>query len=949
MADHNTHTLTCTVRQVKKRDGRLQDFDEARIIHAVERAFGETGETHPEQAAKLVALGVMEELNVVCAALPAGSDCIPDVEEVQNLVEMELMKQHFPVTAKAYILYRARRAEQRQEQERQDLERVESAQLSVVLRDGTKVPYNESEIRSYVTDNATGYSAVSVDEIITQLRHNIFDGITITEINQALVMVAKAGLEKDPEYGKLAARILINEMNKLVVGYNEFDSEFATSYQKVFIEKIREGVEKGRYDERMGTAFDLEKLATHLDPQRDREFEYRGIQVLWDRYCIRDREQHLLETPQYFWMRIAMGQALLEGNPTERAIEFYDLISQMLYVPSSPTLIHAGQPRAQMSSCYLNTVEDDLQHIFKVYGDNAQMSKWSGGIGTDWTNVRATNAIVKAINQPSQGVIPFIKIADSVTASINRSGKRRSAAAVYLEVWHLDYEFFLDLRKNTGDERRRTHDLNTVSWIPDLFMKRVASEGMWTLFSPHDVPDLHHIYGHKFEEAYLAYEQKAERGEIELFKQVPAIDLWRKMITMLFETGHPWMTFKDPCNIRSPQDHVGVVHNSNLCTEITLNTSQEETAVCNLGSISLWRHLNADNTDFDWDKIKNTIAVGMRMIDNVIDLSFYPTIEGERSNKAHRPVGLGIMGYQDALFRMNIPFDTLDAVSLSDKMMEFISYYAILTSTELAREKGQYESFPGSKWDRGLLPQDTIALLESERGISTETPMDSWMDWAPVRSAIKQYGMRNSNCMAIAPTATIGNISNSLPSFEPIYKNLYVKSNFSGDFTVVNEYLVHDLKKLGLWNQAMLEKIKYYDGSIQSISEIPAHLKELYKETFELDAIWTLKHAQVRGKWIDQSQSLNIFSRSTSGRALSEIYMNAWKMGIKTTYYLRSLGATAVEKSTLDINKKYEEITEKYEEGKGNADVPETEKTTITDKPKPKLHVYVDQTCESCQ
>lgn len=945
MGDHNTHTLTCAVRRVEKRDGTTQEFDATRIKNAIERAFIETGESHPDTAADLVTLGVMEELNVLCGALPADAECVPTVEQIQNLVEMELMKQEYPVTAKAYILYRAARAEERLVEKQEELQKVETSSLMVVLRDGTRVPYNKDEIEKYLTANAQGFDSVSVSSLMDQLKHNIYDGISVSDINQALVMVSKASLERDPQYGKLAARILINEMNKEVVGENEFADNFMDKYRASFIAKIHEGVAAGRYDERMNKVFDLDKLAAVLAPERDREFEYRGIQVLWDRYAIRDHDQKLLETPQFFWMRIAMGDALTESNPTEQAILFYGLLSEMRYTPGSPTLIHSGQPRAQMSSCYLNTVEDDLTHIFKVYGDNAQMSKWSGGIGTDWTNIRATNAMIKPINQVSQGVIPFIKIADSTTASINRSGKRRSAAAVYLEVWHLDYEFFLDLRKNTGDERRRTHDLNTVSWIPDLFMKRVAAEGTWTLFSPDEVPDLHHIYGKKFDEQYEMYEAKAERGEIKLFKKIPAIDLWRKMITMLFETGHPWMTFKDPCNIRSPQDHVGVVHNSNLCTEITLNTSALETAVCNLGSISLQRHLNADNTDFDWDKMRETIHIAMRMVDNVIDLNFYPTAEAKTSNLKHRPVGLGFMGYQDALFKMKTPFDTIAATKLSDKFTEFLAYHAILASTELAAEKGAYESFPGSKWDRGLLPQDTIALLESERGMNTETPMDSWMDWTPVREAIKKHGMRNSNCMAIAPTATIGNISNSLPSFEPIYKNLYVKSNFSGDFTVVNEYLVEDLKQLGMWDSAMLDKIKYFDGSIQNIPEIPIHLKELYKEVFEMDAIWTLKHAQLRGKWIDQSQSLNIFSKSTSGKILSDIYMTAWKMGIKTTYYLRSLAATSIEKSTIDINKKYEEVTEKYEEGKGGLPADTAEPT----KPGPKLHVFVDSTCESCQ
>lgn len=956
METNTTSVLTSTVLQIKKRNGEVVDFDPARIEHAVYHAFLDTHEMNGESkgASIGIAAGVLEVLEVEKSA-EEGSEFIPTVEHIQDLVEIELMNQSYPVTAKAYILYRQKKAQERAEVQEEVAEKVEESLetgkdvgIMITLRDGTRAPFKASEIEDYLAKNAQGFDSVSVEHLMNLLKHNIFDDISVAEINQALVMVAKSCLEKDPQYGKLAARILINEMNKQVVGENEFDSNFAELYKTKFVSKINEGVAGGRYDERMNKLFDLNKLAAVLDPKRDREFEYRGIQVLWDRYAIRDNEQKLLETPQYFWMRIAMGMALLEKDPTTSALEFYELISTMCYLPGSPSLIHSGQPRAQMSSCYLNTVEDDLAHIFKVFGDNAQLSKWSGGIGTDWTNIRATNALVKAINQVSQGVIPFIKIEDSVTASINRSGKRRSAAAVYLEVWHMDFEFFLDLRKNTGDERRRTHDLNTVAWIPDLFMKRVAEEGTWTLFSPDETPDLHHIYGKKFEAAYVEYEKKAENGEIKLFKTVPAIDLWRKMITMLFETGHPWMTFKDPCNVRSPQDHVGVVHNSNLCTEITLNTSAEETAVCNLGSVSLQRHMLPDNSDLDWNKLERTIGIAMRMLDNVIDLNFYPTKEAEVSNKKHRPVGLGIMGYQDVLFKMKIAFDSGAAVTLSDKMMEFFSYHAILNSAKLAEEKGAYESFKGSKWDRGLMPLDTVKLLEEERGASTDTPMDSKMDWNIVRDAIKKSGMRNSNTMAIAPTATIGNISNSLPSFEPIYKNLYVKSNFSGDFTVVNEYLVEDLKALNMWNDEMLNKIKYFDGSIQQISEIPLHLRELYKEVFEQDPLWGLKHAQMRGKWIDQSQSLNIFSRSTSGKVLSEIYMTAWKMGIKTTYYLRSMAATSIEKSTIDINKKYEEVTEKYTPKAGEGDESKEVESAANAGGK-KLHVFKDLTCESCQ
>jgi ribonucleoside-diphosphate reductase alpha chain len=596
-----------------------------------------------------------------------------------------------------------------------------------------------------------------------------------------------------------------------------------------------------------------------------------------------------------------MGIALPEKKREEKAIEFYNIISSLLYIPSTPTLFHSGTHHPQLSSCYLTTVEDDLVHIFKCIGDNAQLSKWSGGLGTDWTNIRGTGALVKSTNVPSQGLIPFLKIADAATAAINRSGRRRGAACAYLETWHYDVEDFLELRKNTGDERRRTHEINTANWIPDLFMKRVRDDGFWTLFSPDETPDLHHLYGRAFEKRYEEYERKSDAGAIKLYKRVKAKDLWRKMLTMLYETGHPWITFKDACNIRSPQDHVGVVHSSNLCTEITLNTSDEETAVCNLGSLNLSRYI--DGKSLDTELLQKAVKTAIRMLDNVVDINFYPTGEARRSNLAHRPIGLGIMGLQDALYQLDLRFDSEEAVTFSDEVMEFVSYYAILASSELAREKGQYSSYQGSKWERGIFPLDTLALLEEERGQALEVSRTAKLHWEVVRAHVKTHGMRNSNCMAIAPTATISNIAGCLPSIEPIYKNLYVKSNQSGEFTIINEYLVNDLSRLGLWTKDQIEQLKYYDGDIQYITAIPTELKAKYKETFAIHPEWLLRHAAVRGKWIDQSQSLNIFLNTTSGKFLSEVYMSAWSKGLKTTYYLRTLGASSIEKSTLDIHK----------------------------------------------
>ena len=651
-----------------------------------------------------------------------------------------------------------------------------------------------------------------------------------------------------------------------------------------------------------------------------------------------------------------MGLAILEKDKNPRAEEFYEIMSTLRFVPSTPTLLHAGTVHPQLSSCYLNTVQDDLTNIFKTYADNAQLSKWSGGIGTDWTQVRATGAIIKKTGVPSQGVIPFLKIANDVTVAINRSGKRRGATCVYLETWHHDIEDFLELRKNTGDERRRTHDINTANWIPDLFMKRIREDKEWTLFSPDEVPDLHDLYGKKFDIAYEAYEQKARDGKIELFKVMKARDLWKKMINMLFETGHPWITFKDPSNIRSPQDHVGVVHNSNLCTEITLNNSETETAVCNLGSINFAKHVT--NGKFDEAMIKETTTTAMRMLDNVIDVNFYPTEDARRSNMNHRPVGLGIMGFHDALYMMDINFDSDRAVDFADKSMEFISYHSIFASTVLAKERGAYSTFKGSKWDRNIFPVDTLALLEEERGEKIELELSGALDWTPVRESVKAHGMRNSNTMAMAPTATISNIAGSIPTIEPIYKNIYVKSNQAGDFTVMNQYLVEDLKKLSLWSFEMLGKIKFNDGSIKNIPEIPQNLKDKYKEVFEIKPEWLIKSAAYRGKWIDQSQSLNIYYSGSSGKELGDIYDYAWRMGLKTTYYLRSMAASQVEKSTVNASEYGATHIRKAGEGHvmsagASMVVPEVvreiKKVEVSAGAEPKLCKIEDPDCEACQ
>ncbi len=881
------------IEKIKKRTQEIVDFDRTRIELAMKKAFIATRVRITDEEIAAITDKVIEDLE------RRFVEVFPGVEDIQDTVERKLSEAgHFEV-AKAYILYRKERERVRLARRHELLERLRRSEIAVRKRDGRLVPFDLRELEAHIRQVAAKLSGarIETDAIVDETCLNLYDGISTQEINRAVILTLRARIERDPIYSQLAARVLWNDLYKELLGKDEFAPDFATAYRRALVRAVEAGIQAGRLDPRL-LEFDLARMSEAIHPERDALFEYIGAQTLYDRYLQRDHAQTILELPQHFWMRIAMGLALNEADREERAIEFYDLMSKLLYVPSTPTLFHAGTTHPQMSSCYITTVEDDLNHIFKCIGDNAQLSKWSGGVGNDWTNIRGTGALIRSTNVPSQGVVPFLKIVDATTAAINRSGKRRGATCVYLETWHYDIEDFLELRKNTGDERRRTHDTNTANWIPDLFMKRVLEDAKWTLLSPDEAPDLHHVYGREFERRYTEYERRAERGEMRLWRQVRARDLWRKMINMLFETGHPWITFKDPCNIRSPQDHVGVVHSSNLCTEITLNTSRDETAVCNLGSINLARHVAG--RAIDWAQLERTVKTAMRMLDNVIDLNFYPTVEAERANLKHRPVGLGVMGMQDVFYTLDCDFESEEAVRLSDELMEFISYHAILASSELARERGPYESYRGSKWDRGLFPLDTLALLEEERGIETGVDKTAHLDWRPVREHVEHFGMRNSNCMAIAPTATIANIAGCFPSIEPIYKNLYVKSNVSGEFTVINRYLVEDLKRLGLWSEETVRRLKQHDGSIQRFTDLPPRLRRKYKEAFEIDALWIVKHAAARSKWIDQSQSVNIFTASTSGRYLSDVYVTAWQMGLKTTYYLRTLAASGIEKSTLD-------------------------------------------------
>ncbi len=890
-----------TTQKIKKRNGEIVDFHPQKITVAVQKAFAAVlGDSHDQDAIDIT--------RVVCDSIDikfGNTAFIPLVEDIQDLVENALMERGYFSVAKSYIIYRYEHSKAREEKKAEIAEKITENQLLIQKRDGTREQFSEPKLTRTLLRACEGYERViDMPGIIGRVRAEMYDGIKTKDIHDVLIMIVRSMIERDPAHSYVAARLLLQSMYRDVVGVVEDYSKFEESHRAAFVRSIKRGVELGQFDARL-MDFDLATLSEALIVERDHEFKYLGLQTLQANYLSKEHVgRKLLETPQIFWMRVAMGCALPEKSPEERhrhAIEFYEVMSAMYYTPSSPTLYHAGLALPQLSSCFLSTVPDDLHAIFDEYKDGAQLLKYAGGLGVDWTPVRATGSMVKKTGVESQGVIPFLKIANDVTISINRSGRRRGAAAVYLEYWHLDIEDFMELRKNTGDERRRAHDLNTAVWIPDLFMKRLKEDGYWTLFSPNDTPDLHDLYGKKFEEAYAQYEEQAAAGKIPHHKRLRAADLWRKHLTMLFESGHPWITWKDPSNIRSPQDHCGVVHSSNLCTEITLNTSADETAVCNLGSINMAAFVN-DN-QFDREMVARVVPVAMRMLDNVIDANYYPTKKTLTSNMRHRPVGLGLRGLQDALYKLNLNFDSDEAVRFSDESMETISYHAILSSALLAKERGTYESYKGSKWSRGIFPQDTLALLEQERDAKIDVPRHETLDWRLVREAVRQWGMRNSNTMANAPTASTANIAGCYPTIEPIYKNIYVKSNMAGDFMIVNEYLVEDLKRLGLWSADMLEKIKFYDGSIQEISEIPPGLRDKYKEAFEIEPQWLIKAAAYRGRWIDQSQSLNIFYGGSSGKVLSDLYQYAWSLGLKTTYYLRTLGASRVEKSTVNLAK----------------------------------------------
>lgn len=887
--------------KVIRRNGTVTPFDANKIAVAMTKAFlaveGDTAAVSSRIHEK-VALLTKKIADTFSRRLHSHSTI--HIEEIQDQVELELMRTGEYKVAKSYVIYREERRRKR-EQEQKDAETKKSVfVLHVTMPDGTTKPLDMDGLQAQVNHACANLESVSSNLIIEDVKRNLFDKVPVREVNKALIMSARIMIEKEPNYTYVAARLLLDDLRREALQFLDLEklNDAENVYQTYMQSYLEAGVKHELLDPRLLKSFDLAKICAAMKPERDMQFTYLGLQTLYDRYFIH-WEGTRFELPQAFFMRVAMGLAIEEKDKEKRAIEFYNLLSSFDFMSSTPTLFNSGTLRPQLSSCYLTTVPDDLDGIYGAIKDNALLSKYAGGLGNDWTSVRAMGARIKGTNGKSQGVVPFMNVANATAVAVNQGGKRKGAVCAYLETWHKDIEEFLELRKNTGDERRRTHDMNTANWIPDLFMQRVAENQDWTLFSPDETPDLHDLYGKAFNDAYTAYEAKAAKGEIKNFKKIPAVSLWRKMLTMLFETGHPWVTFKDVCNLRSPQQHIGVVHSSNLCTEITLNTSREEIAVCNLGSINLIAHMT--DKGLDQEKLRHTIHTALRMLDNVIDINYYSVPQARNSNLKHRPVGMGIMGFQDALYKLRMPYASQEAVEFADRSMEIISYYAIEASTYLAEERGKYSSYEGSLWSKGILPIDSLAILEQNRGKGyLEINKAQTLDWATLRNRVKAVGMRNSNVLAIAPTATISNICGVSQSIEPTYQNLFVKSNLSGEFTVINPYLVADLKQVGLWDEVMVNDLKYFNGSVAKISRMPENLKQIYATAFEVDPTWLVEAGSRRQKWIDQSQSLNLYMAQPSGKKMDQLYRHAWMRGLKTTYYLRSMGATNTEKATVD-------------------------------------------------
>ena len=926
--------------KVIRRNGKVTTFDAGKISVAITKAFlaveGSSAAASRRIHETVEAL-TEQVVTALLRRLPSGGTL--HIEDIQDQVELALMRSGHHKTARAYVLYREERARLRAEAAQQEQRDSPVDQVQVTQTDGTRKPLDRARLAKLTQEACAGLGGVDPGWILEDAQRNLFDGVPEKDVVPTLVMSARARIEQEPGYSLVAARLLLDILRREGLSFLEgrwseaTQQEMAERYPEYFAAYIKRGAELELLSPELAR-FDLERIGRALRPERDLQFSYLGLQTLYDRYFIHS-DGIRFELPQAFFMRVAMGLAIDEIDRETRAIEFYDLLSSFDFMSSTPTLFNSGTLRPQLSSCYLTTVSDDLDGIYGAIKDNAMLSKFAGGLGNDWTRVRAMGAHIKGTNGKSQGVVPFLKVANDTAVAVNQGGKRKGAVCAYLETWHLDIEEFLELRKNTGDDRRRTHDMNTANWVPDLFMKRVAEEGDWTLFSPNDTPDLHDLTGAAFEQRYVEYEQKADRGELKLFKRMPALQLWRKMLSMLFETGHPWITFKDPCNLRYTNQHMGVVHSSNLCTEITLHTNDSEIAVCNLGSLNLAAHVDGAGM-LDTAKLQRTVGTALRMLDNVIDINYYSVPQARRSNLRHRPVGLGVMGFQDALYKARLPYASEAAVAFADRSMECISYFAIQASSVLAEERGTYSSFQGSLWSRGILPHDSIELLERGRGGYLQMDRDTTLDWDSLRERVRKVGMRNSNVMAIAPTATISNICGVSQSIEPTYQNLFVKSNLSGEFTVVNPFLVEDLKRLELWDAVMINDLKYYDGSVQTIERVPEDLKQLYATAFEIDARWLIEAASRRQKWIDQALSLNLYMAEPSGKKLDTLYKLAWVRGLKTTYYLRSMGATHVEKSTAF-------------DGKLNAVKTDPIDDAIPAAVQGKACLIDDPTCEACQ
>ncbi len=937
--------------QVIRRNGKVTSFDPNKIMVAMTKAFLAV-EGGSAAASSRVHEKVQMLTDQVVAALtrrlPSGGSL--HIEDIQDQVELALMRAGEHKVARDYVLYREAHARERAAKAAFGSDLEDQRPISVTLGDGTTRPLDKERMMRLVDEACRDLDGVDPQAILDDTQRNLFEGVRETDVSQALVMSARALIEREPEYGRVAARLLLDILRREALGFLglaggvETQADLAERYGDYFSAYIKRAGDLEHLDPQL-SRYDLQRLGAAIEPERDLQFNYLGLQTLYDRYFIHTTEGVRLELPQAFFMRVAMGLAINEIDREERAIEFYELLSSFDFMSSTPTLFNSGTPRPQLSSCYLTTVPDDLEGIYNAIKDNAMLSKFAGGLGNDWTRVRGMGAHIKGTNGKSQGVVPFLKVANDTAVAVNQGGKRKGAVCAYLETWHIDIEEFLELRKNTGDDRRRTHDMNTSNWVPDLFMKRVAEEGDWTLFSPDETRDLHDLTGPAFERAYVAYESRAERGEMKVSKRVKAVDLWRKMLAMLFETGHPWIAFKDPCNLRYTNQHAGIVHSSNLCTEITLHNNDLEIAVCNLGSVNLANHVTARGLDSE--RLRRTVRTAMRMLDNVIDYNFYNAPQARSSNLRHRPVGLGIMGFQDALYRLRIPYASPEAVEFADRSMEHLSYYAIEASCELAEERGRYQSFAGSLWSQGVLPIDSLERLQEGRGGYLQMDASVSLDWNGLRERVRTVGMRNSNCMAIAPTATISNIVGVGQSIEPTYQNLFVKSNLSGEFTVVNPYLVADLKERGLWDPVMVNDLKYFDGSVQLIDRVPDDLKQLYATAFEVDPRWLVEAGSRRQKWLDQSQSLNLYMREPSGKKLDNLYKLAWVRGLKTTYYLRSMGATHVEKSTMADSSKanrlsavggaYGSMDKEKSNGKGNGSAA------------PSACSILDPECEACQ